>query len=253
MSGAIALAGKAALLAGTGLVRLAVPESILETVAALAPEPMTAPLSDDRKGRIAFDAEPEIRALLSRATAVALGPGLGRSLGLDALVARLYVSVACPMIVDADALNALASRGGPAALPSPGGLRILTPHPGEFERLCPGGMETQEQRAVEFAKRSGVLLVLKGHRTFLTDGLDTARNDTGNPGMGTGGSGDVLTGLLAGLLAQPFLKDFDAFELVRLGVHLHGLAGDLAAGHLGETSVTAGALLDFLPQALKSV
>ncbi len=268
MSGAIAMTGRAALAAGAGLVRLAIPDPVLETVASYAPELMCLPLEADRKGRIALDALPRILRHLDRVSTVAIGPGLSQSLGLHALVARLYAQLPMPMVIDADAINALSVRGIPE---KPGGMRILTPHPGEFARLAPGPVESQEKRAVDFAAAHGVLLVLKGHRTLITDGRKAVHNVTGNPGMATGGSGDVLTGVLAGVLAQcpgqclgqcpgqrqrPELSSgqhpgigLDPFEAVRIGVHWHGLAGDLAAKQLGEESLTAGALIDFLPAA----
>ena len=184
--------------------------------------------------------------MAARATVVGCGPGLGRSLGLTALVARLYQHLAQPMVVDADGLNALSAR--PEILAHPGGPRILTPHAGEFARLL--GVDRvpadqQQARAVEFAARFGVVLVLKGHRTLITDGRCEAINPTGNPGMATGGTGNVLTGLITALACQ-HLSPFDA---ARLGVYLHGLAGDLAAEELGQESLIAADLIRYLPAA----
>ncbi len=250
MSGAIALAGRATLTTGAGLVKCAVAQGILPIVASLSMEIMTAPLPEDRSGRISLDAYREILRLCETATVVALGPGLGRSLGLTALVAKLYREIAKPMIVDADALNALAERGfGKTEFP-----RTLTPHPGEFARLLgrpipkeePSTQEERIETVRDFAAKTGTITLLKGHETIISDGASFAINHTGNPGMATGGSGDVLTGIIAGLVAQ-HLSPFDAAVL---GAHLHGLAGDLAAEKLGEASITAGALLDAIPQAL---
>ena len=258
MSGAIVLAGLAALKTGAGLVRCAVADSVLPTVAALSAEIMTAPLAEDRFGRISLDAYREIMRLSTAATVVALGPGLGRSLGLTALVAKLYREIAKPMIVDADALNALAERrlferqfgetGQAEFLPE--FPRILTPHPGEFARLLghPVPKEepaTQKERIKlvrDFAERTGTITLLKGHETIITDGKSTTINHTGNPGMATGGSGDVLTGIIAGLVAQ-HLSPWDAAVL---GTHLHGAAGDRAAEKLGQASLTAGTIIDAL-------
>ncbi len=246
MTGAVSLAGMAALRGGAGLVRLAVADACLETVASLEPSYMTAPVPCDRAGRIAYAARPLIVRLASAVTAVACGPGLGCSLGLTALVAWLYQNLRQPLVVDADGLNALAAR--PEVLGHPGGPRILTPHPGEFARLVGANRVPVEQRetmAIDLARRSKAVVVLKGHRTLITDGHRWARNPTGNPGMATGGTGDVLTGLITSLVCQGFA----AFESAQLGVYLHGLAGDLAVDHLGQESMTASDLVRFLPEA----
>lgn len=255
MSGAIALCSRAALITGAGLVRNAVPRSILDTVASFTPEVMNVPLPESKSGRISLDAFDEIVRLSQQATVVALGPGLGRSLGLTALVAKLYKTLDKPMIVDADALNALAEKG----FEPPGIPRILTPHPGEFKRLLGDqaaldpedasaqSLEKRSKIVRAFAKRTQCVTVLKGHRTLISDGESVAVNETGNPGMGTGGSGDVLTGMIAGLLAQ----HFNPFHAAVLGVHLHGKAGDFAAEKLGQESVIASAIIEHIPQALQ--
>lgn len=259
MSGAIALAGKAALLTGAGLVRLALPDRILETVAAQLLEATSIPLKDDKHGRISPDAYEDITKQANSAKAVAIGPGLGRSLGLNALVVKVYENVSRPLVVDADALNALAERNFfTAENRTPPFPRILTPHPGEFSRLTTqpilkedASLESAEARrnaAVEFARKTGTIVLLKGHRTVITDGTTLAINTTGNPGMGTGGSGDVLTGVITALLAQ----GFPALEAAVLGAHLHGLAGDIAAEKVGEPSLTAGEIARHLPKALQS-
>ncbi len=246
MAGAVALAGMAALRGGAGLTRLAVPDVCLETVAAFEPSYMTTPLPCDRAGRISLAARDRIAELADAASVVAFGPGLGRSIGLDALVRSLYTSITAPLVVDADALNALATA--PNVLARPGGPRILTPHPGEFARLLGGRSLAADERqaaAAELAKRCGAVVVLKGHRTVITDGDQTTVNTTGNPGMASGGSGDVLTGLIASLVSQG-LSPFDAAQL---GVYLHGLAGDLAAERVGQESLIASDLVEALPQA----
>jgi NAD(P)H-hydrate epimerase len=175
---------------------------------------------------------------------------LGRSQPLVEVVGQLYREVKQPMVVDADALFALARQ--PQLLAHPGGPRVLTPHPGEFGRLT--GRESipnneREMLARDFAQRTGVVLVLKGHRTVIADGEQLAINSTGNPGMATGGTGDVLTGIITALLGQG-LSPYDA---ARLGVYVHGLAGDLAASELGEVSLIAHDLVDFLPTAWQLV
>ena len=264
MAGAAGLAGMAALRGGAGLVRLAVPEPCLDTIAGFEPSYMTVPLPADSVGRIGAGAFERIAELAEKATVIACGPGIGRSFDLDQLVSRLYQEIAKPMLFDADALNALATE--PDVLANPGGPRILTPHPGEFARLIgrklegenlpspfgrgaggEGVLSPRQQAAVELAARCGIVVVLKGHRTLVTDGQRRAINTTGNPGMATGGSGDVLTGLITALVCQR-LEPFDA---ARLGVHLHGLAGDLAAEELGQVSLMASDLVRFLPKAFR--
>jgi len=249
MVGAVALAGIAALRGGAGLVRLAVPAVCQDTVAGFDPSYMTAALPADAEGRISSAAQDKIVELADSATVVACGPGLGRSVELERLVGWLYANLSKPMVVDADGLNALARR--PDVLAHPGGRRILTPHPGEFARLLGTRCTRAENRqaaAIELAARCGVVLVLKGHRTCVTDGRVATINTTGNPGMATGGSGDVLTGLISALWCQG-LTPLDA---ARLGVHLHGLAGDLAAAQLGQVSLAAGDLVRFLPEAFQA-
>jgi NAD(P)H-hydrate epimerase len=250
MAGAIALAGMAALRSGAGLVRLATPSACQATVAAFEPSAMTIPLACDGEGRIALAALPMLVEMAKEATALALGPGLGRSDELVEVVARLYQELAQPMVVDADGLNALARRA--AVLERSGGPRVLTPHPGEFGRLIGrDAVPTAERESLAraFAKRTGAVVVLKGHQTVITDGQRVALNATGNPGMATGGTGDVLTGIITALLCQR-LAPYDA---ARLGAHVHGLAGDLAASELGEVGMIAGDLVRFLPTAWQLV
>lgn len=245
MAGAAALAGMAALRSGAGKVHLAVARSCLNTVAGFEPSYMTAPLAEDAAGRIAAAAYPQIVELAKKATVIACGPGLGRSDELDELVARMYCELSSPMLFDADALNALASRS--EVLDRPGGPRILTPHPGEFARLVGKKVANEDGHRVarELAGRCGVVVVLKGHHTLVTDGTRAASNLTGNPGMATGGSGDSLTGIITALACQ----GLDPFDAARLGVHLHGLAGDLAARKLGQASLIASDIIRFLPAA----
>ena len=176
---------------------------------------------------------------------IACGPGLGRSSALDQIVVRLYREIAKPMVFDADALEPW--RPSPRRCRHPGGPRVLTPHPGEFARLVGKKLdaESRNEAAVELAARCGIVVVLKGHRTLVTDGRRKAINTTGNPGMATGGTGDVLTGLITALACQ----HLEMFDAARLGVHLHGLAGDLAAEELGQASLIASDLIQYLPEA----
>jgi NAD(P)H-hydrate epimerase len=245
MAGAAALAGMSALRGGAGLTRLAVPAPILDTVAGFEPSYMTQPLPADDEGRISVEAFDEIAKAAEKATVLAVGPGLGRSFDLDQLVLRLYQEIQKPMVVDADALNALAAE--PETLTEAAGPRVLTPHPGEFARLIGRKLDgdARADAAVQLAARSNIVVVLKGHRTLVTDGRRQTLNTTGNPGMATGGAGDVLTGLIAALIGQ-HLEPFDA---ARLGVYLHGLAGDLAAEQMGQVSLAARDLIDYLSKA----
>ena len=249
MTGAITLSGMAALRGGAGLVKLAVARSCWSVVAAHEPSYMTVPLPEDDAGRLSLAGRDEILELAEAATCVALGPGLGQSRDLEQLVASLYTQCSVPLVLDADALNALAKQ--PSVLRKPGGARILTPHPGEFGRIIGEKLSETEnrQRAIALAAECGIVLVLKGHHSQITDGAQTALNSTGNPGMATGGMGDVLTGLTTALVCQQ-LTPFDA---ARLAVHVHGRAGDLAAAELGEVSLIASDLIRYLPAALREV
>lgn len=250
MAGAAALAGMAALRSGAGLVRVAVPEPCRDVVASFEPSYMVVGLPADQAGRFSLEALEQIQQLAQPATAIALGPGLGRSAQLTQLVGFLYAKLDRPMVVDADGLNALAESGKLGAIPP--AARILTPHPGEFFRLSGGIKPAGAERAYhtqQYATHWGVVLVLKGHQTCISDGQHTWINPTGNPGMATGGTGDVLTGIIAALLAQ----GLSPLEAARLGVYVHGLAGDLGAGQLGQVSLIASDLLRFLPQAFQAL
>lgn len=250
MSGAAVLCASAALRGGAGLVKLAVAEGILPLVAAANPCYLTAPLPQDENGQLAERAEGELFSLARANDVLAIGPGLGRSPAITALVTSVLHQLQIPLVLDADGLNALQHHAD--RLKGRSAPLILTPHPGEFARLLGTDVATvQRQRqelAVRFAADHGVVLVLKGHGTVVTDGHRVYRNTTGNPGMATGGTGDVLTGLIAALLGQKL----EPFAAAQLGVHLHGLAGDMARDDLGETSLIASDLLEYLPRALRA-
>jgi NAD(P)H-hydrate epimerase len=249
MMGAACLAATSALRGGAGLVTVAVPASALPIVASYEPSYLTLGLPEDEHGRIRQSAMQSLNEVLSRQTSVAVGPGIGQSAGLLELVVELYGTLPLPCVFDADALNLLAKRSflvkrSPGAPP-----RILTPHPAEFARLTGKTVDSiQADRtgsAAEFAKSNQVIVVLKGSNTVITDGTKVAINTTGNSGMATGGTGDVLTGVIASLLAQ----GMPAFEAAHLGVHLHGLAGDLAAEELSRPGMIASDMLHFLGRA----
>jgi len=252
-AGAAAMAGFAALRAGAGLSTVATPKSVLATVAAFHPEIMTEPLPETDQGTISSRApEPSLDELLERKT-LAIGPGISRNPGTAEFVRAIVAGKNKTMVVDADALNAFEG----AADKLNGGDRtvVITPHPGEMSRLT--GLSISEiqgnrlEVARRFASQHELIVVLKGHRTLIAapDGKVWV-NPTGNPGMATGGTGDILTGIIAGLLAQHPQR---ALEATALAVYLHGLSGDLAAKSVGEISLVATDLLRFLPQAFAYV
>ena len=266
MIGAPALTANAALRSGAGLVTIACPESIQQAVAVLCPCATTIPLPEARDGRIdvaramkAIDAS-GVSGAPARPDALAAGPGLSRGNAawdrawrglLHTFSAERHV----PVVIDADGLNALAAADIEAGTwrTAPTGA-VLTPHPGEMARLC--GIDTnevqrrREELAVRLSRSAGangeVVTLLKGAGTIVTDGTRLYRNTTGNPGMATGGTGDVLTGIIAALIGQGLAR----FEAAVLGAHLHGLAGDLAAREKTQTSMTALDVLAHLPQAI---
>ncbi|HEV2946729.1 MAG TPA: NAD(P)H-hydrate dehydratase [Gemmataceae bacterium] len=249
MSGAAVLCGSAALRGGAGLVTVAVPEDTLPIVAAGNPCYLTAPLSNDREGKLA-NVTAKVLELAQANDVAAVGPGLGRSVQISKSISDLVSNIRIPLVLDADGINALVNQTD--SLKNHSAPIILTPHPGEFARLLGCDVPTVQARrqelAVEFAAKFQVILVLKGHRTIVTDGRQVYQNQTGNPGMATGGTGDVLTGLIAALLGQKLAP----FAAAQLGVYLHGLAGDLAQEELGQISLIASDLLAFLPKAFIS-
>jgi ADP-dependent NAD(P)H-hydrate dehydratase / NAD(P)H-hydrate epimerase len=243
-SGAAAMSGMAALRAGAGLVTVASAASAIAEIAMHAPELMTEPLKETESGLIALNAD--ISGVAAGKTVVAVGPGLGRAPHIAALVNGMLESFAQPMVLDADALVPSPAAGS-------GRTRILTPHPGEMARLT--GKTTAEVQADRIgiarahALEHGVTLVLKGQRTILAfpDGR-VSINPTGTPAMGTGGTGDILTGLIAGMLAQfPDRPD----QAVAAAVYLHGRAGELGAAANGEQYLIATDILQYLPDAME--
>jgi NAD(P)H-hydrate epimerase len=242
-SGAPAMASLAALRAGAGLVTAAVPEPVVALVAAIAPELMTHPLLAGTAGCIsAENLAPELLAAFTAGkTVLAVGPGLGQSAETVKFIAGLLSATKIPAVIDADALNILAAKPVLLAKLAKGRTLVLTPHPGEMARLAGIPVaEVQTNRlevAREFARRVGVTLVLKGARTLIAhpDGR-VAVNTSGNPGMAKGGSGDLLTGLTAGLLAQ---YPAEAARAVEAAVYLHGLAADMAVSEADEHTLLA--------------
>jgi len=251
-TGAAALCADAALRAGAGLVTLGAPESLNDILEVKLTEVMTHPLPETPARALSGAALEPILELAERSDAVAIGPGLSRHPATAELVRTLVTRLPRPMVVDADGLNALAEDT--AALEGRHAPIILTPHPGEMGRLLgltPG--EVQRDRltaAATAAERFHAVVVLKGAGTVVARAGELPRiNPTGNPGMASGGTGDVLTGLVAGLLGQ----GLDPYEAAGAAVYLHGLAGDLAAAELGEACLIAGDLLGWLPEAFREV
>jgi NAD(P)H-hydrate epimerase len=248
MSGAAALAGRAALRAGAGLVRVATPKSVLPIVASIEPSFTTIALPEDNYGRISAKAINIILNAISENDAVAFGPGIGVSGALQSVLETLLQQEDLRLVIDADGLNNL------AVLKSwVGKLKaklILTPHPGEMKRLWsalsrePLPADRQKQ-GVQLAQLTGTTVALKGAGTVVTDGQKVYVNKTGNPGMATAGSGDVLTGVITALMGQG-LSNLDAAVL---GVYIHGLAGDIAAEKLGQVSLIATDIIDALGES----
>jgi len=249
MSGAAVLCGSAALRGGAGLVQVATPCDVQPCVATGNPCYMTVGLPIESKGHaLAEDAIPLILELADGAQVLAIGPGLGSAGRLADILEIVLVQAKCPVVLDADGLNALAKL--PAdVLKRRSAPTILTPHPGEFGRLIEKPTDVvqahREELARRFAEERKVIVVLKGHGTLVTDGPRLYRNTTGNPGMATGGSGDVLTGVIAALIAQGLAP----FEAAQLGVYLHGLAGDLAVAAKTQMGLIASDIIEFLPEA----
>lgn len=245
-TGAPIFAGRGAVRTGSGLVFLAVPESVWPVAAVKSDEAMPFPVPE-AEGRLSLLAEEPIRRRAESCDAVLIGCGLGRGWQTDALVRKL-LTIEKPLVLDADGLNALSGRE--ELLQKRAAPTILTPHEGEFLRLGGGLSAGREAAAAAFSEKYGVYLVLKGHRTVVAapDGR-LAVNGTGNSGMAKGGSGDVLTGLLASLLAQ----GTEPFAACCAAVWLHGRAGDLAAMEKGHRGMTPVDMIEKLPYALKEV
>jgi hydroxyethylthiazole kinase-like uncharacterized protein yjeF len=245
-TGAAAMAGVAALRSGAGLVTVASAASAIPVIAAHAPELMTAPLAETAAGSIAVSAQ--VLELAAKKNVLALGPGIGTEAETAELVRRVAREFRGPLVIDADGLNALAG----APFESPGPLRVLTPHPGEMARLTGQSVEDVQRDRVaaarSFATARNVVLVLKGHRTLIAfpDGRVWI-NPTGAPALATGGTGDILTGTIAGFLAQ-FPNQAD--RAIAAAVYLHGRAGELGAAELGEKCLIATDLLRFYPAAI---
>ncbi len=253
MSGAIAMAGLAALRTGAGRVTLAVPDRCLETVAAVSPCLMTIPLEDDSQGRIALRAIEQIESWFAKSTCIAIGPGMGRSRELQLLMSKLLHRTSCPLVIDADGLNNVVDCNlGETAVWSIKTQQpvVLTPHAGEWSRwsgVASSDRQAQCRSAIDTASRmQQSTIVLKGQRTLITDGRSAVLNSTGTPALSVAGSGDVLTGIITGLICQG-LAPRDA---AHLAVHVHGQAAEAAQRAQRTHVVLPTELIEFVGKVL---
>ena len=251
MLGAAALTALSVMRAGSGLVTLGVPQS-LNSVAQkkISNVVMTWPLPETKEATIDVRAFEKIRKKFSQYSVIALGPGLSQNPSTQKLILKIVEKSTVPLVIDADALNALA--GHVKTLTKSKVEKILTPHPGEMAWLTGLTIKTIEQNrkkiSVDFAKKFHCVIVLKGHRTVVAsnDGKSFI-NTTGNPGMATAGSGDVLTGIIAAFVSQ----GLNAFDAAKYGVYLHGVAGDLAAKDKTQMGMIASDMVNYIPKAIK--
>jgi len=251
MSGAAVLAGLGALRGGAGLVQIACPTAIQPIVATGNPCYLTVGLTHESSGHLASSSLERLSSILPDVQAVAFGPGMGRAADVVQILERLITEFEGSIIIDADGLHALKQLQQEGKLSERKVPLICTPHPGEFAQMT--GLATQQiqadrkQQAVRYVTEHKVILVLKGQGTLVTDGQRMYVNTTGNSGMAKGGSGDVLTGLIASLAAQ----GLPPLEAAQAGVYLHGLAGDLAAATLTENAMLPTDLVEALPLAFR--
>ena len=250
LTGAVCLCANAALRMGAGLVTVGIPRSLNHIFEIKLTEVMSFPLPD-KSGNLTQNAFKQINTFSNKASVIVLGPGAGHNSHTQKLIAKIIKNSNKPLVVDADGINALALH--------PEVLRnrktediILTPHLGEFSRLIKLNKEKIKAKRKSLVKetslRYNLSLVLKGNHTLVSDGRELFENLTGNPGMATAGMGDVLTGIIAGLIAQ----GLSCFEAAKLGVYLHGLAGDLAVEDKTQNCLIASDVIEYLPRAIKA-
>ena len=243
-TGAAALAAMGALRSGSGLVYLGVPESIYSIEAVKLTEPVVFPLPD-KDGMLSIQAIPLITEILGKVDAVLIGPGLGQSEDTHAVVEAVLGQYTGPVVLDADGINVLS--GHKDVLRGRKQPTILTPHDGEFCRL--GGVigKDRPESAIQLARELDVIVLLKGHETVITDGINCYINHTGNPGMAVGGSGDVLAGIIVALLGQGIAP----LESAACAAWLHGTAGDICAESIGQYGMLPSDILHALPRLMK--
>ncbi|MFH1771253.1 MAG: NAD(P)H-hydrate dehydratase [Candidatus Omnitrophota bacterium] len=249
LTGAVCLCANAALRIGAGLVKAAVPQSLYAIFEIKLTESMTLPLAD-KGGCFCKKSFKDLSGTLDRIDTISIGPGAGCNTETKEFFYKIIEEIDKPIVIDADALNALAENIDILKRRKSKRM-ILTPHLGEFSRLTGISADKikrhRKELAKKFALKYNLVLVLKGQRTIVTDGRKLYENRTGNPGMATAGSGDVLTGIISGLLAQ----GIDVFDAAKLGVYLHGLSGDLAAKDKTQYCLIASDIIDYLPKAIK--
>ena len=243
-TGAAALSAMGALRVGSGLVFLGVPECIYEIEAVKLTEPIVFPLPD-QDGMFSIKAVPEIETKLHQMDAVLIGPGIGKTSECRELVNYILTTYKGPIVLDADGINVIAKHKD--VLRGRTGITVLTPHEGEFSRLSDATIVERKQSAEKLANDLGVIIALKGHGTVVTDGNVTYINHTGNPGMAVGGCGDVLAGMITGLIGQ----GIDPLDATAAAVWLHGKSGDICAKNLGQYAMLPTDMLSALPQLLK--
>lgn len=243
-TGAAALAAMAALRTGAGLVYLGVPKSIYEIEAGKLLEPVVFPL-DDKDGAYAASSAARILEMLDRMDAVLIGPGIGRTDGSFQVLRTVLERFCGPVVVDADGISLLSEHKD--LVRGRSGQTILSPHAGEFKRLYGDIGNDRRHAAVSLARELHSVVLLKGHRTIITDGQACYENQTGNPGMAVGGSGDVLAGIIAALLGF----HLPALEAAACGAWLHGAAGDLCAEQIGQYGMLPSDMIQVLPRLLK--
>ncbi|MEK6727297.1 MAG: NAD(P)H-hydrate dehydratase [Candidatus Omnitrophota bacterium] len=253
-SGAAVLCAQAAYRCGAGLVTLGIPKSLNTAIIKIKPkEAMTLPLPETKEGTLSSGAFKQVKYFSKNIDVVVIGPGLTQNKSTQAFARKVISGINKPMVIDADGLNALAGHLKILRTPhSAVRTRVLTPHPGEMSRLLGVSVKkaqsSRKETAINFAKDYKVTLALKGHNTVVADYNGSLYvNKTGNPGMATAGSGDVLTGIIAAFLGQ----GLDAFSAAKFAVYLHGLAGDLAAKEKTQTSLIASDIIDKIPKAIK--
>lgn len=243
-TGAATLAAMGALRSGAGLVFLGVPECIYAIEAVKLTEPVVFPLAD-ADGKLSSDAIEVLSEKFSNMDAVLIGPGLGQSEGTLAVVKYVLEHYSCPVVLDADGINLLTTHKD--ILRGRNAPTVLTPHDGEFCRIAGSLGEDRQSAAQALANELGVTVLLKGHKTIITDGCSCYINRTGNPGMAVGGSGDVLAGIIVSLLGQ----GIPVLEAAACGAWLHGAAGDVCAERIGQYGMLPTDLLEELPRLMK--
>ncbi len=249
MLGAACLTSLATIRSGSGLVTLGIPKSLNSTVQKkISNVIMTFPLDETKERTLALPALKKIQKKLKTYDVIAMGPGLSRHPNTEKLILRIIENINKPLVIDADALTALSHS--PSSLLMTSAPKILTPHPGEMARLANVSLETVEKSrrkiALEFARSYKCIVVLKGHHTIVASPAEIYVNKTGNPGMATAGSGDVLTGMVAAFLGQGLTP----FEAAKYAAYFHGKAGDLAAEEKTRLSMIATDIIDHIPMAV---